>query len=121
LYKNNGDGTFADVTKAACVGLGPLTFSTGCAFGDYDGYGDLDLFVAGYTAVDLATLPGPVGVNGECRYRGVPVMCGPRGLKGAGDHLFQNNGDGTFTDATRAAGVSDPKGYYGFGVAWFDY
>jgi enediyne biosynthesis protein E4 len=121
LYRNNGDGTFTDVTRAAGVGLGPMTFSTGCAFGDYDRDGFLDLFVACYTDVDLANLPPPGGVNGECKYRGVPVMCGPRGLKGAPDHLFKNKGNGTFTEVTAAAGVTDPKGYYGFGVGWFDY
>ena len=47
-------------------------------------------------------------------------MCGPRGLRGAPDHLFRNNGDGTFTDTTSQAGVTDDKGLYGFGVAWFD-
>jgi hypothetical protein len=55
-----------------------------------------------------------------CAYRNVRVMCGPRGLKGAPDHLFRNNGDGTFTDVSVQAGVSDKTGYYGFGVAWFD-
>src|SRR6185503_10752016 len=55
-----------------------------------------------------------------CTYRGLPVMCGPRGLRGAPDHLFRNNGDGTFTDTTSQAGVTDDKGLYGFGVAWFD-
>jgi hypothetical protein len=55
-----------------------------------------------------------------CTYRGQPVMCGPRGLKGAPDHLFRNNRDGTFTDVTAEAGVTDAKRLYGLGVAWFD-
>jgi hypothetical protein len=55
-----------------------------------------------------------------CLYRGQRVVCGPRGLKGAADHLFRNNGNGTFTDVSVKAGVSDKNGFYGFGVAWFD-
>jgi enediyne biosynthesis protein E4 len=58
---------------------------------------------------------------GYCQYRGQRVMCGPRGLKGAEDHLFRNNGDGTFTEVSEKAGVDDKSGYYGFGVAWFDF
>ena len=120
------------------------SWSTGCAFGDYDADGWLDLFVAGYVSLDLAKLPpaptrraGPRpearrrGRRGNgrslysagatvCVYRSEPVMCGPRGLRGAPDHLFRNNRDGTFTDVTRQAGVADEKGLYGFGVAWPD-
>jgi hypothetical protein len=55
-----------------------------------------------------------------CTYRGERVMCGPRGLKGAPDHLYHNNRDGTFTDVSGEAGVADHKGLYGLGVAWFD-
>ncbi len=61
------------------------------------------------------------GKSPTCRYRGIDVQCGPRGLKGAGDSLFHNNGDGTFTDVSKAAGVSDPDGYYGLGVVWADF
>ena len=193
LYRNNGDGTFRDVTETAglgnrrwgqgvCVGdidndgredvyvtnFGPnrlyravdkdrfadiaesagvavSSWSTGCAFGDYDADGWLDLFVAGYVSLDLANLPpsparqaaprpdgatpaagGGMGAAYSagatvCVYRGEPVMCGPRGLRGAGDHLFRNNRDGTFTDVSREAGVADDKGLYGFGVAWVDF
>jgi enediyne biosynthesis protein E4 len=144
LYRNNGDGTFTDIAGKAGVSVGG--WSTGCAFGDYDGDGRLDLFVAGYIELDANKLPPP-GSGGEgeaakagekekkaegsmgaayvagtpyCQYRGRRVMCGPRGLKGAPDFLFRNNGDGTFTDVTRKAGVEDKPGYYGFGVAWFD-
>jgi enediyne biosynthesis protein E4 len=146
LYRNRG-GRFDDVAEKAGVAVDSWT--TGCAFGDYDSDGALDLFVAGYVALDLANLPpspsgparagiasspstpeaaaGGVGMGASysaglsvCTYRGQRVMCGPRGLKGAPDHLFRNNGDGTFTEVSKEAGVDDPRGLYGFGVAWFD-
>jgi len=114
LYHNNHNGTFTDVAEKAGVVIG--TWSTGPTFGDYDGDGRLDLFVPGYTRYDFDDPPA-VGskwvVSNNCQYRGVPVFCGPRGLKGEHDHLFHNNGDGTFTDVSTKAGVSDPPGYYG--------
>jgi len=114
LYHNNHDGTFTDVAEKAGVELG--TWSTGASFGDYDGDGKLDLFVPGYTKFDFNDLPA-VGsksvVSNTCRFRGVSVFCGPRGLKGEHDHLFHNNGDGTFTDVSVKAGVTDAPGYYG--------
>ena len=114
LYHNNHDGTFTDVADKAGVALG--TWSTGATFGDYDGDGRLDLFVPGYTKYDFNDPPA-VGsrsvVSNNCIYRGVSVFCGPRGLKGEQDHLFHNNGDGTFADVSAKAGVFDPPGYYG--------
>jgi enediyne biosynthesis protein E4 len=118
LYRNNGDGTFTDVTKQAGVADG--RWSTGAAFGDYDGDGFVDLMVTNYVDFKLTDLPG-FGKTPTCRYRGIDVQCGPRGLKGAGDALYHNNGDGTFTDVSKAAGVSDPNGYYGLGVVWSDF
>ena len=115
LYRNNCDGTFTDIAEQAGVALGG--WSTGATFGDYDGDGRLDLFVPGYLKFDVAHPPDPGSgvVNfAFCQYRGVEVLCGPRGLVGEQDHLFHNNGDGTFTDVSVAAGVSDPPGYYGF-------
>ncbi|MGI8785704.1 MAG: CRTAC1 family protein [Acidobacteriota bacterium] len=117
LYRNRGDGTFEDVTTKA--GVGDPRFSTGSAWGDYDRDGDLDLFVANYVAFDLNRLP-LFGQGPRCQYRGVPVQCGPRGLEGSGDTLYRNNGDGTFTDVSVAAGVDDRIGYYGLGVVWTD-
>ena len=118
LFRNNGDGTFTDVTAQAGVADG--RWSTGAAFGDYDGDGFLDLMVVNYTEFDLDH-PPVFGSGPACKYRGVDVECGPRGLKGAGDTLFHNNGDGTFTDASKSAGVSDPAGYYGLAVLWSDF
>ena len=121
LYRNNHDGTFTDVAETAGVTIG--TWSTGATFGDYDRDGRLDLFVDGYAKIDLANPPlsGSKSVGfSQCIYRGVQVMCGPRGLEGEHDHLFHNNGDGTFTDVSKKLGVDDPNGYYGLGVLFAD-
>jgi enediyne biosynthesis protein E4 len=118
LYHNNGDGTFSDVTAKAGVADG--RWSTGAAFGDYDNDGFVDLMVVNYVDFRLNDLPG-FGKSPNCKYRGIDVQCGPRGLKGAGDSLFHNNGDGTFSDVSKAAGVSDPNGYYGMQVVWSDF
>lgn len=122
LYRNNHDGTFTDVAEKAGVTLG--NWSTGVTFGDYDGDGRLDIFVAGYVHYDLKNppVPGSKTVTTHfCQFRGVAVMCGPRGLQGEGDHLFHNNGDGTFTDVSVKAGVSDPNHYYGFTPVFADF
>jgi hypothetical protein len=121
LYRNNHDGTFTDVAAQAGVQLG--NWSTGATFGDYDGDGRLDLFVPGYVHYDMNNQPAPgsaiVGFS-SCRFRGVTVLCGPRGLQGEHDHLFHNNGDGTFTDVSVKAGVGDSNGYYGFSAVFAD-
>src|SRR3984893_7811375 len=118
LYRNNGDGTFSDVTAKAGVADG--RWSTGAAFADYDGDGFVDLMVANYVEFNLAD-PPPFGKGINCKYKGIDVQCGPRGLKGSGDSLFHNNGDGTFTNVSKSAGVDDPRGYYGLGVVWADF
>lgn len=118
LYHNNGDGTFTDVTAKAGVADGH--WSSGASFGDYDGDGFVDLMVADYVDFHLNDLP-QFGSSSMCKYRGVDVQCGPRGLKGAGDILYHNNGDGTFTDVSKQAGVDNPNGYYGLGVIWADF
>jgi len=121
LYRNNHDGTFTDVAEKAGVALGG--WSSGATWGDYDGDGRLDLFVAGYVRFDRADPPlaGTRAVNfSSCQFRGTPVMCGPRGLKGEPDHLFHNNGDGTFTEVSAKAGVVDKNRYYGFESIFVD-
>jgi hypothetical protein len=115
LYRNNGDGTFSDVTGEA--GLGDPRWSTGAAFGDYDKDGDLDLYVANYVNFDF---DNPGGDPRFCAYRGVTVACGPRGLPGAHDALFRNEGNGKFTDVTLTAGIDESEKYYGFQVIWTD-
>jgi hypothetical protein len=121
LYRNNRDGTFTDVAAQAGVQLG--NWSTGATFGDYDGDGRVDLFVPGYVHYDMDNPPAPGSkavAFPSCRFRDVSVMCGPRGLQGEHDHLFHNNGDGTFTDVSVKAGVSDPNSYYGFSAVFAD-
>ncbi len=117
LYRNNGDETFSDVAKPAGVTGGG--WSAGCGFADYDRDGDLDLFVSRYLEVDLDALP-EFGQGQFCKYRGIEVQCGPRGMQGTSDLLFRNRGDGTFEEVSEAAGVADANEYYGLGVAWFD-
>jgi hypothetical protein len=119
LYRNNGDGTFTDVTKAA--GLSSDTgWATGAAFGDYDKDGFVDLFVAHYVALDLSDLPS-FGSAKTCKYHGIDVQCGPRGLKGSPDNLYHNNHDGTFTDVSKQAGVDDPHHLFGLTAVWSDF
>jgi hypothetical protein len=118
LFHNNRDGTFTDVTAKAGVNNGG-EWGTSAAFGDYDNDGHLDLYVASYVSLDLNNLPA-FGSSVFCQYRGIPVSCGPRGLKGARDHLYHNNGDGTFTDVTEKLGI-DPDANYGLGVIWADF
>lgn len=118
LYRNLGNGKFEDATAKA--GVGDARFSTGSAWGDYDRDGDLDLFVANYVDFKLDDLP-QFGKGDLCKYRNIPVQCGPRGLPGAGDALYRNNGDGTFTDVSKPAKVDDANGLYGLGVMWTDF
>ena len=118
LFKNNGNGTFTDVTVKA--GVSDPRWSTGASFFDYDHDGYLDLFVSNYVDFDINHLP-EFGQGQTCTFKSIPVQCGPRGLKGAGDSLFHNNGDGTFTEVSKKAGVSDPEGFYGLGVLTGDF
>jgi hypothetical protein len=115
LYHNNHDGTFTDVAEKAGVALGG--WSTGPTWGDYDHDGLLDLFVPGYVKFNIDRPPAN---NGACKFRGVDVMCGPRGLPGESDHLFHSNADGTFKDVSLKAGVADRYAYYGFSSVFAD-
>jgi hypothetical protein len=118
LFKNNGNGTFTDVTAKA--GVSDPRWTTGASFVDYDNDGNLDLFVSNYVDFDVNNLP-EFGQGRTCQYKSIPVQCGPRGLKGAGDTLYHNNGNGTFTDVSKKAGVMDPDGFYGLGVISSDF
>ena len=119
LYHNNGDGTFTDVSQKAGVAGKGTRWNTGCAFVDYDRDGHLDLFVANYIDMDLATAPVPE--SGPCLYKGVMVACGPPGLQGGKNILYHNNGDGTFSDVSEAAGIFRANGTYGLGVLTADF
>jgi hypothetical protein len=117
LFRNNGDGTFTEIGREAGLSR-KVAWHTGAAFGDYDGDGKLDLYVAGY--VDL----GALRLDAEppvCNYRGLPGFCGPKGLKGEPDILYHNNGNMTFTDVTQKAGVTDTGLYHGFTVVFDDF
>jgi hypothetical protein len=115
LFANDGDGTFTDVTTAA--GVGDARWGMNCAFGDYDLDGDVDLYVANHVVFDESAIPSRT--ESVCSHEGLDVYCGPRGLSGQADVLYRNDGDGSFTDVTEAAGIDD-RDYYGFGVLFSD-
>jgi hypothetical protein len=120
LYRNNGNGTFTDVTEqAGLTQPGPkIRWNTGCTFVDYDKDGHLDLFVANYVDFDLKTAPLPE--DGPCTYKGILVACGPPGLAGGRNILYHNNGDGTFNDVSEKSGMWTAVGTYGLSVAASD-
>jgi len=119
LYRNNGDGTFTNVTKEAGLS-GDHMWATGAAFGDYDGDGWADLFVSHYVDFHLDDMAA-FGSSDSCRYMGIDVQCGPRGLKGSPDSLYHNNGNGTFTDVSKKSGVGDEERRYGLTAIWSDF
>ena len=119
LYRNKGDGTFEDATKRAGLTQARTRWGAGCAFLDYDRDGRLDLLAANYIDLDLASAPVPA--SGLCRYKGIPVACGPPGLPGGKNVLYHNRGDGTFEDVSEASGVARAKGTYGLGVTTLDF
>lgn len=120
LFHNNGDGTFTDVSKKAGVQKSEVRWGSGCCFLDYDRDGHLDLFVANYIVFDRDKVPAP-GQTSNCQYKGVPVMCGPRGLPGGYNILYHNNGDGTFTDVTEKAGISKTGPRYSITPVSYDF
>ena len=111
--------TFTDVTKEAGL-AGDTMWAMGAAFGDYDGDGFQDLFVSHYAAYDLHDLPA-FGSMVNCMYHTIKVQCGPAGLKGSPDNLYHNNGNGTFTDVSKQAGVDDPQNLLGLTAVWSDF
>ena len=113
LYRNNGDGTFSDATAESGLPTSGSRWSTGCAFFDYDRDGRLDLAVANYIRFDPARIPKP-GENQFCVYKGMPVICGPRGLPGGVNLLYHNEGGGRFADVSEKTGFDKPAGYYAF-------
>ena len=117
LYRNNGDGTFADITRQAGLLNAQPRFGSGCAFVDYDRDGRLDLFVANYLTFDMDSVPR-AGQSKSCSEN---LFCGPRGLPYGRHSLYHNNGDGTFTDVTDAAGIGKVQGGYGLTVVAADF
>jgi enediyne biosynthesis protein E4 len=120
LYRNNGNGTFADVTEKAGFRQSDVRYGSGCTWVDYDRDGHLDLFVATYLNTTLEKLPKP-GQNADCRWKGIPVNCGPRGLPPGSVRLYHNNGDGTFTDVSQQSGVARASGSYPMTAVAADY
>src|ERR1039458_1977562 len=112
LYHNNGDGTFTDVTAKAGLKTSQDEWSTGCSFVDYDRDGKVDIFVVRYVEFSYDSVPRP-GEGRWCQWKGINVMCGPRGLKPGVNALFHNNGDGTFTDVSQKSGILNTTGCYG--------
>jgi hypothetical protein len=119
LYHNR-DGVFSEVAETSGVAGTGKAWGTGCAFVDYDRDGLLDLMVANYVDFDIATAPAP-GERASCVWKGVPVMCGPRGLPGAKNILYRNLGNGKFEDVTSKAKIDQTSGHYAFSVSTFDF
>ena len=113
LYHNNGDGTFTDISVRAGLQTVRDEWSTGCSFVDYDRDGKADIFLARYVDFSYDSVPRP-GQGRWCQWKGINVMCGPRGLKPGTNALYHNNGDGTFTDVSPKSGLLATAGCYGF-------
>lgn len=120
LYHNEGNGTFREVAGPAGVAGTGKEWGTGCAFIDYDRDGKLDLIVSNYVHFSLADTPPPGGAI-SCIWKGVPVMCGPRGLDSAPNILYHNLGNGKFADVSKASGIQNTPGHYCFSVSTLDY
>ena len=113
FFRNRGDGTFEEVSGEAGVEGGG--WASGAAFGDYNGDGFLDLYVARY--VEFSVDDYPTG----CLSSGIPITCGPNRYRGSPDQLYRNNGDGTFTDVSGSSGIQVGEPYNGLGVIFLDY
>jgi enediyne biosynthesis protein E4 len=119
LYHNQS-GVFSEAAEGSGVAGSGKAWGTGCAFVDYDRDGFLDLMVANYVDFDVSTAPAP-GERASCVWKGVPVMCGPRGLPGLKNILYHNLGNGKFEDVTAKAKIDQTSGHYGFSVSTLDY
>ena len=119
LFHNRGNGRFEDVTAGSGLKTATPRWGTGCAFLDYDRDGRLDLFAANYIDFDLGSTPVPE--SGLCRYKGIPVACGPPGLPGGKNVLYRNTVNGTFDDVSDRAGITRASGTYGLGVSTLDF
>ncbi len=120
LYRNNGNGTFSEVSKESGLTNDPSRWGSGCTFVDLNRNGHLDLFVANYTGFDFAHVPRP-GSAANCSWKGVPVSCGPRGLPTGRHSLYRNNGNGTFTEISREAGIAEQRENYGMTAVAADF
>jgi enediyne biosynthesis protein E4 len=120
LFHNNGDGTFSDVTHKAGLYNEPVRWGAGCTFLDYDRDGSLDLFVCNYVKFDLEQAAASSGAA-SCQWKGIPVMCGPRGLIGDTNLLYHNNGDGTFTDVSEKSGILKPGPRFSITAVSYDF
>jgi hypothetical protein len=120
LFHNNGDGTFTDVTHKAGLYQPAVRWGAGCTFLDYDRDSHLDLFICNYLRLDPDHLPAPGSTN-NCQWKGVPVLCGPRGLPPGINILYHNNGDGTFTDVSEKSGILQPGPRYSITAVSYDF
>ncbi len=111
LYRNRGNGRFEDVTAQAGLMAPAVRWGAGCTFVDYDRDGRADLFVANYLRFDLAAAAEP-GQGPNCRWKGIAVNCGPRGLPTDTNLLYRNQGDGTFVDVSRSSRIGEVTGRY---------
>ncbi|HMJ24115.1 MAG TPA: CRTAC1 family protein, partial [Terriglobales bacterium] len=120
LYHNEGKGKFRDVTAESGLSSAQVRWDTGCSFFDYDLDGKLDLVITGYVEFDREKVPEP-GSSGYCQWKGLPVMCGPRGLPAGRNLLFHNDGSGRFSDVSQTSGIGKPTGCYGFTASASDF
>lgn len=120
LYRNQKSRRFVDVTENSGAYAAQRAWSTGCAFFDYDRDGLLDILVATYVDFDIDKAPAP-GEATNCQWKGVAVMCGPRGLPYAPNLLFHNLGNGRFENVGKAAGIEKTSGHYCFSVSPLDF
>jgi enediyne biosynthesis protein E4 len=119
LYHNEGHGRFREVAEQAGVAGSGKEWGTGCAFVDYDRDGKLDIAIANYVHFDIKDVPEP-GKAAACIWKGVPVMCGPRGLEWAPNTLYHNLGNGKFEDVSVKSGFTKTSGHYCFSVSTID-